>query len=1055
MRDRSTPEGESFADQVFDIAGTDPEQLHSGRIPDPQPEHTPLFRWFARTFSRIEEFLRARGGQNLRFGIRFVWGMLAAIGIFLLVGPIINKPMDFDQVLASAKVGEVDWLARDMHVDYEVSRAKDGTFAAEVTERYEANFVNGPENRIERKIVTEVNGHDTEFEVLKATIDGAPAEVKLREGATTSTVELRRADGEKLTDHADIEFVYEIHHLVASAHDDATDATVDEWEWPVFSPTLPQGLMDIEVSVTFSNELNDALVRKPAGSLGWLLIMGNVWMEPEPVYDGVRYSFTQDEHALPPYADVWVSASFKPGTFTQPPETALFWWQTYGPLIPLVLLGALVPFAFAARKIVWADTAGDPWYVSRSEPPKDLSPELAAQLMRTPRHAELVAALAAAPRVPFVGSKRKKRHAKLGPNRTALLQQERESWLKHLAQVGRRAGRLGSIPVVSRWRTRWSKRGEVMTEKLRWAPDSYLRDSFILAPIALTLLQWGILRQLSHQVILLVVWWPAVFVLGSTVLALIVLWAVSAPRPLTKQGALLVQQLKGIDVYAKATRLLERGPLDDALLPYAVLFESPRRAGNAITEQAIRESGDRALARGWRGSRFISMPAMLSFIAAAAVFAGSIVLVATQAAPFDKPEYQTWPSSEFKGTVWTQVEGFDVDAELTKSADGAAKLEVVEHLNVRFTPSGSSVPQLEREWPSDRLGQSLGFTLDSVTVDGDEVPFRTVQGLGTVAMTTQLADVLDGLQDVEIHYMLDSPVSAVTSLLGTEQELRWSAMLWFWEDTFYTNAESLSEGTAPVRPLRVQLTVAPEIVPDLSSGGWIDYSDTKNLQFERGSGMKPWVYEHDVYLEDAEHEGLDAVWHELRIGSTTTRDDGALVVALDASEVQSRTYDRVEVADGTPPPYAVDEAVNSKLEKYELDADQDLGAVLHFAPGTFSNVNVQATNPEAQARSGSLTLLIVLTLVPLLAAVAVSLWAWTRERVSVSLGLVAVGTVSLLAAAQTVVFWWVVGPMTDNDGTIAGMNIFSVAMWAAVVGQWFVLGRVAATSQPKSGKLTK
>ncbi|MBP6686162.1 MAG: DUF2207 domain-containing protein, partial [Leucobacter sp.] len=769
MNPRAKKRGGRGAEAVFDLPGSDPELLSSGRIPDPQPEHTPLFRWLASRLDRIERFLRARGGKGLRTGIRLFWGVLAAIGIFLLVGPVLNKPMDFDDVIAAADVSDVDWIARDAAIDYEVDRALDGSFSATVTERFLANFSNGPEREVLRTLVTEVNGNDAEFALLGATVDGEPADTSVKRHPTTTDITVRAPGGELLDGEREIVLEYELHHLARPASDRATGDAIDEWVWPLFAPSWPQATKGLEVSVTLPRDLDELLVRQPHATVGWLLVSGNVWLTPEEeTAESVRYAFENDD-SLPPHADVWVEFSFAEGTFAQPSKTALFWVQTWGPLLPLAALALLMLFALAARRIVWADSAGEPWFVAREEPPQHLSPMLAAELMGKPRHAELVAELAAGP----------PQHRGSGGSR-------RGAWLSALARAGRRAGRLGNLPTVFRWRSRWAREEAAVEAKLRWRPDSYVRDTFILAPIAVTLLQWGLLRQLSHQVILLVVWWPFVFVVASTVIAAVALWAVARPRPLTRKGALVMQQLRGVDVFASATRLVDRGPVTDPLLPYAVLFDSPRKAGNAVTQHAERDAGERGLAAGWRGEHFLSIPALLSLVAAGALFAGSIVLVSTQPAPYAQDEFLTWPSSESRGSIWSQTEGFSIDAELTRDSAGGAKLAVTEHITAGFAAGGASVPQFEREWPRERQGQDLGLEVEAVLVDGDEVPFTETAGPSTMKITTKLSEVLDGTVPVEVRYSLANPAVEVRDGGGVAQQLRWTAMHWFWDDTFYS-----------------------------------------------------------------------------------------------------------------------------------------------------------------------------------------------------------------------------------------------------------------------------
>ncbi|RKQ90016.1 putative membrane protein DUF2207 [Mycolicibacterium mucogenicum 261Sha1.1M5] len=1004
--------------EFLDLAGSDPDLLRSGRIPDPQPAHTPLFRWLASVVGAIEELLRARGGTALRAGIRVFWGVLAAAGILLLVGPVINKPMDFDDVLASAEVADVEWIARDAATDYRVAREDDGTFSTVVTERFTANFVNGPEDRVLRTLVTEVDGKDTGFALLDATVDGAPARTEVKRHPTTTDITVRTPSGEAFAGEREVALSYELHHLARSQADAATGDAVDVWDWPLFAPSWPQATKGLTVSVTLPTELDAALVRQPHAAVGWLLVSGNVWLTPDETAEGsVTYSFDNTD-SLPPHSDVWIEFTFADGTFAEPPKTALFWLQTWGPLLPLAALGGLMLFALAARWVVWADSAGDPWFVARDSPPEGLSPLLAADLLGKPRHAELVSALAAAP--------------------ARGLADATERWLRTVARAGRRAGRLGNLPTVAGWRARWARADQPVAEKLRWAPDSYVRDTFLLAPLAVTLVQWGILRQLSHQVILSAVWWPVAFVLGSTVIAGVTLWAVARPRPLTRAGALATQQLRGIDVFARATRLLERGPLADPLLPYVTLFERPRRAGNAVGVQAARESGDRRVADGWRGEHFLAMPALLAAVAAGALAAGSIVLVSTQPAPYGQAEFLTWPSSEASGTIWTQTEGFEIEAELARDEQGRARLDVTERLTVGFEPGGASVPQFEREWPRERWGQDLGLAVAEVRVDGAAVPFVETAGRHTTKVTTKLGEVLTGDLPVEVRYALASPAVEVRDGGDAAQQVRWTAMHWFWDDTFYSNQANPYDGSEPVRPARVQLTVAPDLAAELRSGGWIGHGDADRMPGESGQGIMPWSAERDMYT--------DAGRVELIVGSEQAAPDGALIVGLDADAVESRPAPLPGDGEGEPgEPYAVDPALNATLGQYELGLSGDLGATLNFPAGTFSNVVDGAAERYRIAAGAPLALLVGLIVAVLAAAAGVFVAALRGGRAAgLSLALVSFAALPLLAVAQSVVFWWVTGPMPGDSAVVPALVVGSLMMWAAVIAQWVAVVRAGS-----------
>ncbi|MGO2141485.1 MAG: hypothetical protein ACTH30_13865 [Leucobacter sp.] len=1010
----------NVAAEVFDLDGTDPAVLRSGRIPDPQPEHTPLFRWLARVLGVLEEFLRARGGKPLRNAIRVFWGILAAVGIVLLIGPVINKPMDFDEVLASAKVEDVDWIARDATIDYDVERRPDGTFSTVVNESFRANFVNGPEQRVLRTLVSEVDGKDAEFELLGATVDGEAASVTTKRHPTTTDITLRTPAGEAFEGEHEITLSYELHHLTRSQPDKATGNTVEAWDWPLFAPSWPQATKGLAVSVTLPEELNEALVRQPHASVGWLLVQGNVWLTPDEATAGrVTYSFDNDD-SLPPNSDVWVEFTFADGTFAEPPKTALFWVQTWGPLLPLAALTVLMLFALAARWVIWADAAGDPWFIARDSPPEGLTPLLAADMLGRPRHAELVSALAAAPE-------------RATPDSS-------ERWLRSIARAGRRAGRVGNLPTVLRWRARWAAAGEAVTAKLRWVPDSYLRDTFLLAPVAVTLVQWGLLRQLSHQTILSVVWWPVAFVLGSTAIAGIALWAVARPRPLTRAGALAKQQLRGIDVFARGTRLLERGPVTDPLLPYAVLFEAPRRAGNIVTEHAARETGDRRVQDGWRGEHFLSVPALLATLLAGVIAAGSIALVSTQPPPYGEVEYLTWPSSDATGSIWSQTEGFDIEAELTRDDQGGARLDVTEHLTVGFEPGGASVPQFEREWPRERLGQDLGLSVEEVLVDGASVPFTQTAGSLTSKVTTRLGEVLSGDLPVEVRYSLASPATEVRDGGDAAQQVRWTAMHWFWDDTFYSNQANPYDGSEPVRPIRVQLTVAPDLAGELRSGGWIGHGDADRVPGESGQGFQPWAAERDMYDESGRIE--------LIIGSEQVGADGSLVALLDADAVESRRAPLPGDADEHDiGPHAVNPTLNATLGQHELGLTGDLGAVLNFPAGTFSNVEEGSAQRYGVERGAPLALLVGMLAAVFAAAVGVFVYAMRGGRsIGPSVALVSFVAVTLGGVAQSVVFWWVTGPMPGDSAAPPALVVGSIVMWAAIVTQWVAVARTGSSA---------
>ena len=992
----------------FDLEGADPELLTSGRIADPLPQHTPLFRWLSRMLIAAEKRLRARGGTALRFGIRVLWGLVAAAGLLLMFGPVINAPLDFDDVIDSAELSEVDWIATDVIIDYEITRDERGSFVMRASERFTARFMNAPENTVQRAFMREYLGSDTGFALESVTVDGTDADVHVRRGAATTTVNIEPADGSVFDGTHEIALEYEVRDLARQSTDPATGTELERWLWPVLGQSWPQATKGLDVTFTIPSDVDDALVRAPNASVAWLLVSGNAWLDAEPASDGrVAYSFSNDD-TLPPYPDVWLDTRFEGGTFTQPETTPLFWLQTWGPIIPLALLAITTLFALVARRVVWADSVGEPWYTAQSDPPEGVSPMVAAEVLRKPRHAELIAALT---------------------DRS----QRGDEWLARVGRAAMRAGRPGNLPTALTYRVKWLTSNRAVEQAFRWVPDSYLRDSFILGSIAITVLQWGLLRQLSHQVILSIVWWPTLFVAVSTLLALVTIWAVARPRPLTPKGALLEQHLKGIHTWARATRFFERGPADDALLPYAILREGARSAGRDVAELARVESRDEHIAREWRTEHFLSLPSLIAVGTATALFAGSIVVAATQPQPYAPTEFLTWPSSDVPGTIWTQTEGFTIDAEVTGSDTGGAVLDVTEHNMVRFTPGGSSVPQFTREWQSERFGRSLGLEINRVTLDGDDIPFRVIEGPHTTVMATQLTEVRDGLSEVVVTYRY---TDAVTTVADGAQQMRWPALLRFWEDEYYIDRDTLSAGRNPVRPLEVSLTVAPEIATKMTSGGWID-SDYKldRVRHESGNSYMNWEYETNAYSDDR-------VGYELIIGDTQRLADGTLHAHLDADEVKSRErppYDVDEEARSAP--FEVNPEVNAWLTSHELDISAELGAVLNFEPGTFANVDPQEFERDRLTQTLPYATLILITLVLLVTALAITIQVARRKLLtSVSVRASTYLALPLAAVAQTVFFWWQIGSMRGSDARGGIAIAIAVLMWGAILAALTAVG---------------
>ncbi|HBS75284.1 MAG TPA: hypothetical protein DEB55_12980, partial [Microbacterium sp.] len=59
------------------------------RVDDTRPRPTPLWALLSRWLLATEAWLRSHGGARLRWTLRGGWALVAAVGVLLLVGPVI------------------------------------------------------------------------------------------------------------------------------------------------------------------------------------------------------------------------------------------------------------------------------------------------------------------------------------------------------------------------------------------------------------------------------------------------------------------------------------------------------------------------------------------------------------------------------------------------------------------------------------------------------------------------------------------------------------------------------------------------------------------------------------------------------------------------------------------------------------------------------------------------------------------------------------------------------------------------------------------------------
>ena len=764
-----------------------------GRIPVEPPRHTPVWAFLSRRLLATEAWLRSHGGARLQHVVRGFWVLIAAVGAFLLVGPVINPPPTLDDITSSASGATDTWIAREFAADYTITRADDGTLHAEVEERIDAFFPDDiDESGIRRVLATQLDRNALEPSAVEAMIDGRAVEVA--QSASADRLSLELDAGQRLSgDHAFL-LRYEIENLAHPSTDEGTGDDVDLLEWDVFGPSWPQGFSGLEVSVTLDDELDAELVRAPRGSLAWTLLGAGDWLEPEPDSPAgqVRYEFANDQN-IPPNAQAWFTFVFEPGTFTMPPPSTLFYVQSFGPLAPLALLAVTLLFAVAARRVAWSDERGRPWIIAQHDPPEGVRPALAAHVLRAPRALELAVALDGIPR----------RGQNSRTRRVAA------------ARVARRTGRLGDIPRALFAYLRGPERRQQLSEGLRRIPRGFVLDFFVGAPIALTVVQWALVRQISEQVPVGDVWWPLAFVTVSTVLAGVVLALGLTARPLTEKGALVRQHLEGIRLYAERTSMLERTQASDDLLPYAVLQVPPRTAGRRMESLVEAELGDRDASDGWARDGYITVARAAVLALATGLLAAAIAVVALVPNPYlDPASDHLTRYTGVPGTSSTDFRSIETVGELTRTEEGRAEIRVRERLDVVVEEGSSRVPQIARQWVDTVDGHDLDLTVEAVRLDGASVPHVIEPDLDTVLMRTAFAEPISGDHVLEIDYTIGS--AAVVAEEGDDvvDRVRWAGLADDW------NSYSGWRGDT-VDPQVVEFRISDELAGLAETSGWL------------------------------------------------------------------------------------------------------------------------------------------------------------------------------------------------------------------------------------------
>jgi hypothetical protein len=262
--------------------------------------------------------------------------------------------------------------------------------------------------------------------------------------------------------------------------------------------------------------------------------------------------------------------------------------------------------------------------------------------------------------------------------------------------------------------------------------------------------------------------------------------------------------------------------------------------------------------------------------------------------------------------------------------------------------------------------------------------------------------------------------------------VRWTAWYSFWEDQYYVDMNNAFDGEENVRPLRLSLEIAPDLVQEISAGGWIGYDgDRDRIAFEDWNWYEPWERRASFYSYDDKR-------YELLIGSEKRLDDGSLRVALDFDAIRSVQSDKLD-AEG---PFTVDEQLNDSLSKYDVSLNSDLGVRLDFPAGTFRGVDAEAYEDYRLERGLPYALVLGLAALVFAAAVGATVAASRARRgANASHRTVGMLAIPLLAIAQSIVFFWAIMSMPGSDAGGVAAIVVGTIMWVAVGVGMIVTGK--------------
>lgn len=514
------------------------------------------------------------------------------VTVFLSILMILLSVATFSAAPASASTDVDDFTFDSLDVEYELSRADDGTSRLRVRETFVAAFPEEDQNRGMRRVIPDTyQGAPLHPELLSITDgEGEPraAETDSDEGMFSMT---SRAD-----DYVHGRQTYVFEYTLQNVTRYFADTGVDEFYWDVTGTDWRQPFGRTSMRLEVDDSLADALTGAASCYVGSQGATETCDIRVDAA------AVTATTGPLAPYETMTVAVAFEEGTFT--PFDSSYFASPWGWLQALAGLGAVGALAggIAVRRRYLRDDPGRPTIIAEYTPPRDIDALESAVLLGLVTKAIPAEVLEQA----VVGSIRivegtPGRWSSRAPLLAELVDPSRADGDGRMLLAGLfPEGRPGEQFEFGRADTRFSS----AAQKILAAANAELERRGMRRPVPGRVRAWPILAAvvaagaafplgfaaLSAGVHAAV---PIVVMVGAVLVAITVIGLVSR-KPLTARGAETRDHLAGLKIFiewAESDRIrmlqsprgAERVPVDtgdsrerlrlyESLLPYAVVF---------------------------------------------------------------------------------------------------------------------------------------------------------------------------------------------------------------------------------------------------------------------------------------------------------------------------------------------------------------------------------------------------------------------------------------------------------------------------------------------------